>query len=55
MRDGRVEVFAAGSVAAVNQLAEWLQIGPPAARVTEVAEQAADVAVLADEQGFRCG
>jgi acylphosphatase len=34
--DGRVEVLACGSAAAVAAFIEWLQQGPPAARVTDV-------------------
>lgn len=34
--DGRVEVVAAGPVAALDALDEWLQTGPPAARVDQV-------------------
>lgn len=34
--DGRVEVLACGSEAAVGALHEWLKIGPPAARVEAV-------------------
>ncbi len=42
--DGRVEVLALGSLAAVEQLADWLQRGPPRARVNavEVSEDAAE-------------
>ena len=38
--DGRVEVVAAGSPAALDELARWLATGPPAARVDAV--QSAD-------------
>jgi acylphosphatase len=34
--DGRVEVLAIGEPAAVTKLIEWLNIGPPAARVLAV-------------------
>jgi len=34
--DGRVEVLACGSEAALAQLKVWLQVGPPSARVTGV-------------------
>ena len=35
-RDGRVEVLAAGEEAAWRQLRNWLQIGPQAAKVTNI-------------------
>jgi acylphosphatase len=34
--DGRVEVLAAGSDAALDALAAWLRQGPPAARVEDL-------------------
>ena len=34
--DGRVEVLACGPDAAVQQLCDWLELGPPAARVSTV-------------------
>ncbi|UCC57353.1 MAG: acylphosphatase [Gammaproteobacteria bacterium] len=34
--DGRVEVLACGTDAAVQQLCDWLAQGPPAARVSDV-------------------
>jgi acylphosphatase len=34
--DGRVEVLASGSVDALDALEQWLQKGPPAARVESV-------------------
>ena len=36
LADGRVEVIAAGADAALEALAQWLQHGPPAARVEQV-------------------
>ncbi|OAX55443.1 acylphosphatase [Xanthomonas graminis] len=36
LADGRVEVVAAGEAAALEALAEWLQHGPPAARIEQV-------------------
>jgi acylphosphatase len=36
LADGSVEVIAAGEAAALEALAEWLQHGPPAARVEQV-------------------
>ena len=34
--DGRVEVLAHGEPAALDQLADWLRAGPPAARVDAI-------------------
>jgi acylphosphatase len=34
--DGSVEVLACGPESAVEQLGEWLWVGPPAARVSQV-------------------
>jgi acylphosphatase len=34
--NGDVEVFACGEPAALDRLAEWLQRGPPLAKVSEV-------------------
>ena len=39
--DGRVEVFACGTPGAINQLKDWLRVGPPGARVSGVACEAA--------------
>jgi acylphosphatase len=36
LEDGRVEVLAVGEAAAVESLIEWLFIGPPAAKVSNV-------------------
>ena len=36
LADGRVEVVAAGDVAALGELTAWLWRGPPAARVDQV-------------------
>ena len=38
LNDGNVEVFACGDEAAIDQLAEWLQDGPPMAKVAQVIE-----------------
>jgi acylphosphatase len=38
LEDGSVEVIACGSVAAVQELSEWLRRGPPMARVLGVQE-----------------
>jgi acylphosphatase len=39
-RDGSVEVLACGEPEALDALAEWLQQGPPMARVRSVAQMA---------------
>ncbi|MBN6151390.1 acylphosphatase [Xanthomonas sp. AmX2] len=39
LADGRVEVVAAGEAAALETLAQWLQHGPPAARVVQVSRE----------------
>lgn len=41
--DGRVEVFAAGDAEAVDAFDEWLESGPPAARVDRVERESAAV------------
>jgi acylphosphatase len=40
--DGTVEAYAAGADQDIDSLIEWARRGPPAARVTEVAVDAAD-------------
>ncbi|MFC7301413.1 acylphosphatase [Cognatiluteimonas weifangensis] len=40
--DGRVEVLATGDAAALDALAQWLQHGPPLARVDAVERHEAD-------------
>ena len=42
LSDGRVEVLAVGEAQALEQLAEWLQHGPPQARVDALARMEAD-------------
>lgn len=42
LADGRVEVLAAGDLAAIDRLAEWLQHGPPQANVDRVERSGAD-------------
>ena len=42
MADGSVEVLACGDSAALKRLAGWLEVGPPAARVTRVECSAAE-------------
>ena len=37
LADGRVEVLAAGDAHAIDALAQWLEDGPPSARVESVA------------------
>jgi acylphosphatase len=49
--DGRVEVLAAGSADALEALAQWLQGGPPAARVDVVVRQDVDGSAAGDD-GF---
>lgn len=41
--DGSVEVLAAGDSAAVDELAAWLRMGPPRARVDELERMPAHV------------
>jgi acylphosphatase len=53
LRDGRVEVVAAGDPAALEALADWLTRGPPLARVDAVERLPADDAEIAT--GFRIG
>ncbi|MBM4197218.1 MAG: acylphosphatase [Gammaproteobacteria bacterium] len=52
--DGRVEVLAVGAAAAIAELHDWLQRGPPAARVDSVTELAVGDSVEA-APGFRTG
>lgn len=49
MADGSVEVLACGEASALDRLAEWLQRGPPMARVTRVECHETDVT---DPSGF---
>ena len=52
LADGRVEVVASGSDAALDALEKWLRLGPPSASVDGVVREA-----MADRpmQGFRTG
>ena len=50
LNDGNVEVLACGDEAAIDQLAGWLQSGPPMAKVTQVI---ADDAEWEEGAGFR--
>jgi len=52
LADGRVEVFAQGEPADIEQFARWLQNGPPLARVDEVQRAAAEVQTMT---GFALG
>jgi acylphosphatase len=51
--DGSVRVLAAGSAAALAELAAWLQTGPPMARVDRVEVEEIDPASVNWPQGFR--
>lgn len=55
LADGRVEVLAVGSAAAVQQLGDWLHEGPPAAKVLVVDTAPADTAEVSGRKGFSCG
>lgn len=49
LRDGSVEVLAAGSAEAVEALAVWLAHGPPMARVERVEGEPVDVPAVPAE------
>jgi acylphosphatase len=51
--DGRVEVVAAGTADAVEQLAAWLQHGPPEARVDALQREPVEPGLAGE--GFRTG
>ncbi|QWP78860.1 acylphosphatase [Lysobacter sp. K5869] len=53
LRDGRVEVLAAGDAAAIERLAQWLRHGPPNARVDRLEREPAGEDEAGD--GFVCG
>jgi len=53
--DGRVEVLAVGSAAALQQLGDWLHEGPPTAKVLGVDTAPADAAEVSGRKGFSCG
>jgi acylphosphatase len=55
LADGRVEVLAAGAIDAIDELARWLQVGPPAATVHRVESAPADLAECAGLCDFRTG
>ncbi len=42
LADGRVEVLACGEAAAVGQFIDWLWVGSPASKVTDVVTSEAD-------------
>jgi acylphosphatase len=48
LADGCVEVVARGSEAALNELAAWLQQGPPMARVERVIRSELDAGAVDD-------
>lgn len=52
LRDGSVLVCALGSPARLDQLAAWLQTGPPMARVEAVEVEAIDPATVDWPEGF---
>lgn len=53
LRDGRVEVVAAGDAAAIETLAQWLRHGPPMAEVLSV--ERSDVEEPGDTTSFSIG
>jgi acylphosphatase len=53
--DGRVEVLAIGTAAALAELRRWLERGPPAARVDALEASAVPSEVLGRVTGFRTG
>ncbi len=55
LADGRVEVLAIGDAGAIEQLASWLQHGPPLARVEAVERRdaGAEVDTNGNASGFR--
>jgi acylphosphatase len=55
LADGRVEVVAYGAPGKVRELAEWLESGPPMARVTGVESQDIECRDWPDWDGFRSG
>ena len=52
LEDGRFEVLACGEAAAVDQFVEWLWVGSPASKVTDVATEHADPADAHRGTGF---
>jgi len=52
LRDGRVEVLAVGADDAIQQLEQWLQHGPPSARVDHVERTSTEIDA---KDGFSVG
>jgi acylphosphatase len=52
LTDGRVEVLACGDEAAVDEFVAWLWEGSPASKVSDVATERADPAVLQRTTSF---
>jgi len=52
LSDGRVEVLACGEDAAVSEFVAWLWEGSPASKVSDVATEHADPAVLQRTTSF---
>lgn len=52
LSDGRVEVLACGDEAALNEFVAWLWEGSPASKVSDVATERADPAVLQRTTSF---
>ena len=52
LTDGRVEVLACGDEAAVDEFIAWLWEGSPASKVSDVATESADPAVLQRTTSF---
>ncbi len=50
--DGSVVVFAAGDIAALDELTHWLRQGPPLARVDTLESEPVDPAEFAWPAGF---
>lgn len=55
LADGRVEVLAIGTGAAIEELHSWLHHGPPSAQVTSVECRAEELAALGEIADFRTG
>ena len=53
LADGSVEVFAQGETRAVQALRQWLNMGPPQARVDSVEEIELDPAAIDLPTGFQ--
>ena len=55
LSDGRVEVFACGEEAAVNEFVAWLWKGSPASKVTDVATEDVDATSVQRTTNFASG